>query len=75
MLRIEARNDDGERLLFQFKGAEGFLYDMEHNDGCMADHEILLVELDGRVVYSSLYVRAKTYGETLRTMDLYEWFK
>jgi len=75
MLRIWARNDDEVRLKFVFKDAESFINDMNTNDDCMGDHEILLVELEGMVLYSSLGLKPKEYDDTLRTMDVYDWLK
>jgi len=75
MLIIHSRNDDEVRLKFEFTSPEAFIEDMNHNDDCMGDHEILLVVLDGMVLYSSLGVKAKCYDETLRTMEVYDWFK
>lgn len=74
-LFILARNDDGIRLQFVFPTSEDFIRSMNKDDDCMADHEILYVEWKDKVIYSSLYKKAKSYDETLRTMDLYEWFK
>jgi hypothetical protein len=49
--------------------------DWNSEDPDMGDNEILLVILNGLVLYSSLGNKAKTYDDTLRTADLYEWFK
>jgi len=75
MLTIYARNDDGVRLKFVFVSPEEFVHDICDNDDCMGDHEILLVVMDGMALYSSLGVKKTSYNYTLRTMDVYDWFK
>ena len=75
MLTIYARNGDGVRLRFEFSSPEAFVEDMNNNDDCMGDHEILLVIWGGLTLYSSLGTKAKCYDDTLRTMDVYDWFK
>ena len=74
MLVIYSRNDDTVRLKFEFDSPKAFIEDMKNNDDCMGDHEILLVVWEGLVLYSSLGKKAECYDDTLRTMDVYEWF-
>lgn len=73
-LTIISRNDDGVRLEFVFPTAEVFIRSFDEEDDCMGDHEILYVEWKDNVMYSSLYVKGRSYDETLRTVDLYNWF-
>lgn len=74
-LFILARNDDGIKLQFVFPASEDFIRSINEDDDCMSDHEILYVEWKDKVIYTSLYGNAKSYDDTLRTMDLYDWFK
>lgn len=74
-LIIFSKSDDERRLCFVFPTAEDFIDSMNNDDDCMGDQEILCVEWKDKIVYSSLYKKDRTYNETLRTMELYEWFK
>lgn len=72
-LLIFSRNDDGCRLKFVFSTAEDFIHSFDDDD-CMGDHEILYLEWEDRVIFSSLGIKAKDYNSTVRTMDVYDWF-
>lgn len=73
-LLIFTRNDDGCRLEFVFPTAEDFIRSFGEDDDCMGDHEILYVEWKDKVIYSSLGINSEDYNETLRTIDVYNWF-
>ena len=75
MLKIDARNDDGVRLHFEFDNPDDFIALQNNDDDCIFDHEILLVELDNKILYSSLGRKTQNgYNDTLRTMEVYDWF-
>ena len=71
---IESRNEDGKRLVHRFKSREALLKDMRSEDPSMGDNKILLVVYGGLVVFSSLGREERCYADTVRTMDLVEWF-
>ena len=73
-LVIHSRNIDGVRLEHSFSSPDEFLVLMEDDDECLGDNEILLVALGGLTIYSSLGVKVLGYADTLRTMDVYDWF-
>jgi len=75
MLIIHSRNIDDMRVKHEFSSPEVSMEDCNSEDPSMGDNKILLVILDGLVLYSSLGGKAKTYDDTLRTSDLYEWFE
>lgn len=75
MLKIDCRSNEGIRLHFEFADEQEFVRDINTNEDCMSDHEILLVTLEGQVLYSSLGKKVTCYDDTLRTMDVYDWFK
>lgn len=76
MLCIISRNVDSVRVQHTFCSAEAFIEDWESDDPKMGDNEILFVEWNMHLIYSSLYKPClSTYADTLRTADLYEWFK
>lgn len=74
MLKIDCRNINGIRLHFEYADGNHFIQSFDNDDDYMSDCEILLVELDGKILYSSLGLKSKKYDDTLRTMDLYDWF-
>ena len=71
---IESRNEDGKRLVHRFKSREALLKDMRSEDPSMGDNKILLVVYGGLVVFSSLGREERCYADTVRTMDVVEWF-
>ena len=71
---IESRNEDGKRLVHRFKSREALLKDMRSEDPSMGDNKILLVVYGGLVVFSSLGPEERCYADTVRTMDVVEWF-
>jgi len=75
MLSIESRNIDGVRVRHDFMSSSKFRKDWESENPSMGDNEILLVVNMDQVLYSSLGNKANAYGDTLRTADVYNWFK
>ena len=71
---IESRNEDGKRLVHRFKSREALLKDMRSEDPSMGDNKILLVVYGGLVVFSSLGREERCCADTVRTMDVVEWF-
>ena len=71
---IESRNEDGKRLVHRFKSREALLKDMRSEDPSMGDNKIRLVVYGGLVVFSSLGREERCYADTVRTMDVVEWF-
>ena len=47
---------------------------MRSEDPSMGDNKILLVVYGGLVVFSSLGREERCYADTVRTMDVVEWF-
>lgn len=74
MIRITSRNVDGVRVEHIFLNAEKMLEDILSEDPSMGDNEILLVVEDGHTVYSSLGLKPKSYEDSVRTMDLADWY-
>lgn len=71
---IESRNEDGKRLVHRFESREALLKDLRSDDPSMGDNKILLVVYGGLVIFSSLGRKERFYADTVRTMDLVEWF-
>lgn len=71
---IESRNEDGERLVHRFASREALLKDLNSEDPSMGDNHILLVVYGGLVIFSSLGRKERYYADTVRTMDVAEWF-
>lgn len=74
MIRIESKSEDGLRLIHEFESREALLADLNSDDPSMGDNHILLVVQDGLVLFSSLGRRERFYGDTVRTLDVREWF-
>lgn len=71
---IESRNEDGKRLVHRFESREALLKDLHSEDPSMGDNKILLVVYGGLVIFSSLGRNERYYADTVRTMDIVEWF-
>lgn len=71
---IESRNEDGKRLVHRFESREALLKDLLSDDPSMGDNKILLVVYGGLVIFSSLGRDERYYADTVRTMDIVEWF-
>lgn len=71
---IESRNEDSKRLVHRFESREALLKDLLSEDPSMGDNKILLVVYGGLVIFSSLGRKERFYADTVRSMDLVEWF-
>lgn len=71
---IESRNEDGKRLVHHFESREALLKDLSSENPSMGDNHILLVVYGGLVIFSLLGRKERYYADTVRTMDVAEWF-
>lgn len=75
MIHIESRNEDGIRVIHDFPSVDAMLADMNSDDPSMGDNHILLVSVDGSVIFSSLGRAERFYADTVRTADVLAWFE
>lgn len=75
MIHIESRNIDHLRVEHDFETVLDLLFEWDSEDPAMGDNEVLLVVKDGMVLYSSLGEKPKSYNDTLRFVDLIDWFE